>query len=179
MGCETPYFAGLGNCQKLLSKVVGIGVTLKGTTWTDATFITAASWKAAIASSTPATRTAYVLPLKVYEKTTDAPGIETSNLGIKDITSNPAPSMVGYIDASACDYQTIHSLTGTKFEVVLFLADGTMVGTRTAAGTIKGFRAILGTRGDLPNADNAQQSYPSKVLFPCSVIPCHYTKCQG
>jgi hypothetical protein len=165
MGCETPYFSGLGNCQKLLSKVVGIGITLKGTTFTDATFISASGWKAAIASSTPATRTAIVLPLKVYEKTTDAPGIETSNLGIKDITSTPPPSMVGYIDASACDYATLHGLTGTKFDVVLFLADGTMVGTRTVAGAIKGFRAILGTRGDLPQADNAQQSYPVYVFF--------------
>ncbi len=165
MGCETPYFSGLGNCQKLLSKVVGIGITLKGTTWTDATFIDAASWKTAVSSYTPASRTTIVLPLKVYEKTTDAPGIETSNLAIKDITSNPPPSMVGYIDGSACDYATLHGLAGIKFDVVLFLADGMIVGTRMAAGTIKGFRAIIGTRGDLPNADNAQSSYPVYIFF--------------
>jgi len=165
MNGETPYFSGLGNFQKLLSKVVGVGITLKGTTFTDATFISSATWKTGICSSTAASRNTIVLPLKVYEKTSDEPGVDTSNLGIKDKTSENPPSMVGYIDAHALDYQALHGLAGTKFDVVLFLSDGTQVATRKADGNIKGFRAVLETRGDLPLADSLQNSYPVYLFF--------------
>jgi hypothetical protein len=165
MSCETPYFSGLGNCQKLLAKVAGVGITLKGTTFTDATFIAEATWKAGISTSTAANRNTIIFPLKVYEKTTDDPQVDTSNLGIKDVTNKPAPSMVGYLDCGPSDYKAIHDLAGTKFDVVLFLADGTQVGTRKSDGSIKGFRAKLETRADLPLADGAQNSYPLYLFF--------------
>ena len=168
MSCETPYFSGLGNCQKLLSKVKGIGITLKGTTFTDATFIADATWKAGISSSTPANRNAIILPLRVYTPTSPEPAMETSNLGIMDKTSDPAPSMVAYLLSGPMDYKALHALAGTKFDVVLFLEDDTQVGTRKADNAIKGFTAVIATRGGLPLADNVQQSYPVYVFFSSS-----------
>lgn len=165
MGCETPYFSGLGTCQALLPKVVAVGITLKGTTFTDATFVTESTWKAGISTSTAANRNTIIVPLRVYEKTSDEPEITTSNLGIKDKTNEPAPSMVGYAYAGIMDYVYMHVLAGNKFDVVLFLQDGSQVACRKSDNAIKGFRAMIETRADLPMADNAQNSYPLYFFF--------------
>lgn len=165
MGCETPYFAGLGDCHALLSKVIGSGITLKGTTFTDATFIADATWKANIASSTPANRNTLVLQHLDYERTTDAATIETSNLGRKTQGVSAPPSMAASLDMGAYDYQTLFGLMGSKFDIVLFLADGKRMGTRKANGTIKGFRAEIAVRGDLPPADSSQKSFPVNFFF--------------
>lgn len=165
MGCETPYFSGLGNCQKLLSKVVGVGITIKGTTFTDATFVSEATWKTGISSSTPASRNTIILPLRVYANNSPEPEMATSNLGIMDKTNEPAPAMIGYLLCGPNDYKDLHALAGTKFDVVLFLEDGTQMATRKSDNSIKGFTALIETRANLPLADNAQQSYPLYVFF--------------
>ena len=165
MKCTTPYFAGLADCQKLMQKVVGIGLTKKGTTWTSATFVTPASWNVAIASVTTASRTATVLPFTNYERTTDDATVNTTNLGYKDKDSDPAPSMNGWLDISYCDYKTMFDLEGTAFDAVLFLQDGTQFATQQSDGAIKGFRCKISVRKDLPPSDNSQSSYPVSINF--------------
>lgn len=165
MGCETPYFSGLGDCHALLSKVMGSGITNKGTTFTDATFIADATWKTNIASSTPASRNTIVLQHLDYERTSEAAVVETSNLGRKTQGVSAPPSMSASLDMGAYDYQTLFSLMGSKFDIVLFLADGKRMGTRKADGTIKGFRAEIAVRGDLPPADSSQKSFPVNIFF--------------
>jgi len=165
MKCATPYFSGLADCQKLMQKVVGIGLTLKGTTFTKATFITEATWNVGIASKTTASRNATVFPFTNYERTTDDATINTTNLGYKDKDSDPAPSMTGWLDISYCDYKTLFSLEGTAFDAVLFLQDGTQFGSLKSDGTIKGFRCKINVRKDLPPSDNSQSSYPVLINF--------------
>lgn len=167
MSCKSVIFSGKADCQKLLSKVKGIGLTEKGTTFTDATFISSSTWKTNIADDEPlqANINTLVWGLKAYEKTTDEPEIQTSNLGIKDKTSDPAPSGTFYINATFCDYKTLHRLEGQLFDVVLFLQDGTQLGTRTTGGSLRGFRAVLYTKKDAPESDNAQNSYPVYLFF--------------
>lgn len=163
--CAIAYPAGLGDCKAFLSKVQGIAITPKGTTFTEATFVTASTWATAVQSSTPASRTTTLLPFIAYEPTSDAIAIETSNLGRKVVGSKPAPSMIGYLDGSNCDYQTLLSYENTKFDVVLFLQDEKQMGCRTSAGTIKGFRATLSIMNGLPKADNMHQSFPVYLFF--------------
>ena len=164
MNC-TPYFAGLADCQSLLKKVKGVMVTEKGTTYTFATFVTESVLHLGIADATTANRNASVFPFLNYERTTDDPSIQTSNLGIKDKDLDPPPSMQGWLDASFCDYKTLHSLEGLALDIVLFTTDGKQIGTVKSDGSVKGFRAKISTRKDLPPSDNAQASYPVDILF--------------
>lgn len=163
--CATPYPAGLGTCKSFLSKVQGIAITPKGTTFTDATFALASTWATAVNSSTPASRTTELLPFIAFENTSDAIAIETSNLGRKIVGSKPAPSMVGYLDGSFCDYKTLLSYENNSVDIVLFLQDEKQMATRSSDGTIKGFRAKIAIMNGLPKADNAHQSFPVYIFF--------------
>ena len=165
MKCSDPYFAGLADCQKLMQKVIGIALTEKGTTFTKATFIAEATWNANIASVTTATRNTTVLPFTNYERTTSDATVNETNLGFKDKDTDPAPSMVGWLDISYCDYKTLFSLEGTAFDVVLFLQDNTQFASQKSDLTIKGFRAKINVRKDLPPSDNSQSSYPVEINF--------------
>jgi len=165
MKCETTYFSGAADCSKLLSRVVGIKVVKKGNTFTDSTFVSFATEKQSIASSTLAERIAMVYPLKNYERTTDDPEVQTSNLGNKDQTQDNPPSMAGWLKMSAEDYKLLHDLEGTDFDIELWLANGTKVGTKKSNGAIRGFRGQIATRKDLPPSDNAQSSYPVNIYF--------------
>jgi len=165
MKCTTPYFAGLGDCQKLMQKVIGIGLLEKGTTFTKTTFISETAWNVGISSVTAASRNATVLPFTNYERTTSDATINETNLGYKDKDSDPAPSLQGWLDISYCDYKTLFDLEGTAFEAVLFLQDNTQFGTRKSDGTVKGFRCKLNFRKDLPPSDNNQSSYPVEIHF--------------
>lgn len=162
--CATPYPAGLGTCKAFLSKVEGIAITPKGTTFTDATFALNTTWKTAVSSSTPASRTTELLPFIAFDNTSDAINIETSNLARKIVGYKPAPSMIGYLDGSFCDYQTLLSYEGQKLDIVLFLQDGKMMGTRVGSA-IKGFRATIAIANSIPKADNSHQSFPVYIFF--------------
>lgn len=164
MNC-TPVYAGLADCGRLLKKVNGVMITDKGTEYTDTTFVTESVIKLGIASLTTALRNATVLPFINYERTTDDPSIQTSNLGIKDKDLDPAPSMQGWLDMSLCDYKTIHELEGIWFDVVLFTTDGLQFGTKKSDGAVKGFRCKIATRKDLPPSDNSQSSFPVDFYF--------------
>ena len=91
--CKLAYYSGLADCKALLNKVVGIGIIDKGTTFTRATFVTESVWKTNIASATTASRVSTVLEVLDVTRTTDDPTIETSALGKKRKTLNPAPSL--------------------------------------------------------------------------------------
>lgn len=165
MSCQTPYFSGLGACNALLGKVKGVAITLKGTTFTDATIISDATWKTGIASATPASRNAIILPLRVYENKSPEAEMTTSNLGKMDKTNDPPPAASLYLDTGAYDHKYLHSLAGQKFDVVLFLEGGLVMATRKANNAVKGFRATLETRAGLPLSDNTQQSYKIDLYF--------------
>ena len=152
MSCQTAYYSGLADCAKQLGRVVGFMLTDRGVTFTQATFETKSTHKTNIADTTLASRVATVFPLLQYDKTTDEREIQTSNLGIKTKTLDPAPSMTGYIDASLCDYKTVHSLENKWFEVILFTEDGNQLGTIDDDGNVRGFRAKLFTKRDLPRS---------------------------
>ena len=162
--CATPYPAGLGTCKAFLSKVEGIAITPKGTTFTDATFALNTTWKTAVSSSTPASRTTTLLEWIATENTSDAVAITTTNLGKKVVESKPAPSMTGFLNGSLCDYQTLLSYEGTKFDIVLFLQDGKQLGTRTGYATIKGFRATIAVNPSIP-VDESTKSFPVYIFF--------------
>lgn len=164
MNC-TPVFAGLADCQSLLKKVNGVMPTVKGTVYTRTTFITESVIKLGIASVTTANRNATVFPFLNYERTSDDPTIQTSNLGVKDKDLDPPPSMQGWLDASFCDYKTLQSLEGLVMDIVLFTTDGKQIGSLKADGNIKGFKAKISLRKDLPPSDNAQGSYPVDIFF--------------
>ena len=163
--CKTPFYSGLADCKALWKRVVGVAIMDKGTTFTRATFIAPGTWHTAIASATLATRTTTVLPFLNYENTSDEPGIQTSNLGIKRKDLDPAPSMQGWLDISPCDYKTLFRLEGISFEIVLFLQGGLQFGTISSLGVIKGLRGTVSLRRGLPPSDNAMTSYPVDIFF--------------
>jgi hypothetical protein len=162
--CATPYPAGLGACKAFLSKVDGIAITPKGTTFTDATFILNTTWKTAVSSSTPASRTTELLEFIATENTSEAVSITTTNLGKKVVESKPTPSLTGYLNGSLCDYQTILAYEGQKVDIVLFLQDGKQMGTRTGYSTIKGFRATIAVNPSIP-VDESSKSFPVYIFF--------------
>ena len=163
--CKTPFYSGLADCKALWSKVVGIGIMDKGTTFTRATFVAPGTWHTAIASATEANRTTMILPVLNYENTSDDPSIQTSNLGVKRKDLDPPPSMQVWLDISPCDYKTLFAHEGIAFEVVLFLQGKKQLGTLTSAGAVKGFRATISLRRNAPPSDNAMSSYPVDIFF--------------
>ena len=164
MNCEDAVFSGWGTCAALMEKMNGGSLQEKGVIWTDTTIIDAATWHGLIAALTEATRTALMTPINAFENTTDDVEITTSALGKKSITGKPIPSGVLYLDASICDYKTIHALQDTWFEFMPFFQDGTFWGTRKSDGTIKGFRCKIGTKAGLPPEDKSQ-SFPVYLFF--------------
>jgi len=165
MICNTPYFAGLADCKALWKRVVGFAITEKGTTFTRTTFTTEGTWHTAISAIALASRTTVVLPLLNYENTTDDASIQTGNLGAKRKDLDPPPSMQAWLDLSPCDYKTLFSLEGTSFDVVLFLQGGIQMGSLKSDGNIKGFRATISLRRNLPPSDNAMSSFPVDIFF--------------
>ena len=163
--CKTPFYSGLADCKALWKKVVGIGIMDKGVTFTRATFVAPGTWRTAIASATEATRTTMILPFLNFENTTDDPSVQTSNLGVKRKDLDPPPSMQGWLDLSPCDYKTLFGLEGIAFEVVLFLQGKQQVGSLKSDGNIKGFRATISLRRNLPPSDNALGSFPVDIFF--------------
>jgi len=166
MDCQTGYFSGLSDVICKLGKINGFMLTDKGTTFTDATFITESTHHLGIASATTANRDSMVFPVLNYENTTDDVTIQTSNLNLKDVDGKVVPSALFYIDVSACDYQTLKGLEGRLFDVVLFTDEGKQIGTRTSTlSTVKGFRAKIAFKYGLPPSDNGQLQYAVHMFF--------------
>lgn len=163
MFCEA-YFNGWGECARLMEKMNGSALNQKGVTWTDTTAIDSTTWRGKIAALVEADRTALMLPIHGFENTTDDVEIVTSPLGKKSVASKPIPSGIVYLDASICDYKTLHDLEDTWFEFIPFFQDGTFWMTRKSDGTLKGFRCKVATKAGLPPEDKTQ-SFPVYLMF--------------
>lgn len=163
--CPTGYFAGLSDVVCKLGKINGFMLTDKGTTFTDTTFIAEATHHVGIASMTDASRNSMVYPVLNFENTTDDITIQTSNLNLKDKDGSPVPSALVFIDVSACDYQTLQGLEGKYFDIILFTDEGKQLGTRKGIDSIKGFRAKIALKYDLPPSDNGQLQFAVYLFF--------------
>jgi len=164
MSCENAYFGGWGSCAALLENMNGAALQKKGNTFTDATALSTATWRVAIADVLSTVRDTLALPILSFENTTDDVEILTSPLGKKSIGNKPIPSGVVYLDASLCDYKQLHSLEDTWFEFVPFFQGNTYWLSRKSDGTLKGFRCKLGTKAGLPPEDK-NQSFPMYIFF--------------
>jgi hypothetical protein len=164
MSCKNAYFAGWGDCQALLKKTAGIVLQKKGETWTDATIITAATWKTEIADDSSAVRSALPFSIINFENTTDDIEIITAPLGKKFKGSEPIPSGMVMIECGVDDYNWIHAHDGKEYEYFPFFQGGSFWATRNAAGALKGFRVTVATKAGLPPEDKLA-SYPLYLFF--------------
>jgi len=159
-------FAGRSDFNSLMSEVIGVSLIKKGSTFTDATFIQSANWHTKIADLSAGM---VALPLSIkrgFENTTPEVTFETAtSTGFTEQTTQPVPSLKGYVDGSYCDYKQLMALNGHSFNVVLHLKDGSLFATRDDALVVKGFRATINTYFGLPLAENRMQSYPIWINF--------------
>lgn len=164
MNCKNAYFSGWGECAKLMEKMNGGSLQNKGVSWTDTTAVSSSTWHGLIAALTEAARTVLMTPINAFENTTEDVEIITTQLGKGSIVGKPIPKGIIYLDASICDYKTLHALEGTWFEFAPFFQDGSMWMTRNSSGALKGFRCKIGTKAGLPPEDKSQ-SYPMYLFF--------------
>jgi len=163
--CSAYNYQGLAaECQAMFRRVKAIEITDKGISNTVAQFPTLAAHKTIVAADGAVTGILIDFS-RGYEKTTDEPEVTTSNLGFKEKTFDPPPSLTGYANISMCDYKTFFDADGKEFDVRLYLNDGKWMGTMQSDGTVKGFRATLMVAYDLPPSDNAQQSFKFMIYF--------------
>ena len=159
-------FAGRSDFNSLMSEVIGVSLIKKGNTFTDATFIQSANWHTKIADLSAGM---VALPLSIkrgFENTTPEVAFETAtSTGFQEQTTQPVPSLKGYVDGSYCDYKQLMALNGHSFEVVLHLKDGTIFATRNDALVVRGFKATVNTYFGIPLAENRMQSYPLWINF--------------
>lgn len=164
MNCTNATFGGYGECKKLMEKMNGSLIQDKGITWTDASIITEATWKLAIASKTESERSVKPISINAFENTTDDIEILTTALGKKSVGGKPIPSGILFGDMSLCDYKDFHLLQGISFEHFPTFQDGSFWATRKSNGSLKGFRMHLATKAGLPPEDKSQ-SYPIYIFY--------------
>ena len=164
MSCQDAYFTGWSQCKGLMEKMEGAVINEKGTSFTEATTALLATWQANIAAATEAGRVSNPFPIMSFENTTDDISIATTSLGKSYKDGNPIPKGVLYLDASVCDYNTLHSLEGITFQMTPFFQGGTHWQTKKSDGTLEGFTVRLATKAGLPPEDK-QQSYPVYLFF--------------
>ena len=116
MLCKTYNYQGLSpDCQLFLRKVKSVLMTNVGVTSTAAEFIDLDANKLIVAAAAGATGIVIDFS-RGYERTTDDPEITTSNLGLKEKTFDPLPSLTGMAKLSACDYKTLFAADGQTFD---------------------------------------------------------------
>lgn len=165
MSCKTGYINGWGDCQSKMKEMIGAGLQYSGaSSWTEATAVDSTAWHAVIAAISSATRDMLMLPVDSFVNTTDEAEILTSTLGKKSKGKDPIPSGVIYLDASICDYKTLTTLNGRKFDFIPFFEDDQMWMTEKTDGTYKGFSCTIDTNMGLPPEDKTQ-SYPVYLFF--------------
>jgi len=162
--CQDAYFGGWSNCSKLLQDMIGAAIQVKGNVWTDAQTLDATVWRTAIADDDPAVRDTLLFKVLSFSNTTDEIGILTSASNRKFPDGKPIPSGIMYIDANICDYQQLHGLNGTQYEMIPSFKDNTQWRTRKTDGNLKGLRCRIETvAGFTP--DDKLNSYPVHVFF--------------
>jgi hypothetical protein len=162
--CKAFSYQGLAACQAMLGKVKGLLITTSGATATKANLINLTANRVIVSSASG--MTGMLLDIsRGYERTSADPEINTSNLGLAEKTMNSLPSLRGFLNVSMCDYKTMIDLDGLEFDVRLLTNNNLWMVTEQSAGTVKGFRAKLVVRWDLPVSDNGQTNYPIDVYF--------------
>jgi hypothetical protein len=102
---------------------------------------TLSTWKAKVQ-----TDLSVYAPLGVndYDPTTDDPNIVTHGSTRKTVTNNPIPSGVFYLASNFCDYKDVQdAFRGGFFRMFLVDSNGSLYGTRTDVGVVKGFLVEL------------------------------------
>lgn len=158
-------FAGRSSFNSLMAQVIGISLVKSGNAFTRLTFISSSEWQTLIALVDAMN----ALPLSIkrgFENTTSEVAMEESNVGFKEQTNLPIPSLKGYVDGNYCDYRNLNKLNGQEFEVVLHLKDGMQLGTQEVGSTaVEGLKATVHFYFGLPLAENRMQSYPIWINF--------------
>jgi len=165
MGCKPVVWTGLDSCEKLWDKVAALIATDIGTVFTDAEFISETKLHEILAAIATGMSGNVLDIRRGYENNTADPVVEESNLGISEITDNPLPQLVGYLQVSLAEQQALLQIDAQSFDFPLQLKDGTRIGTMKSDGTIKGLRGKIYIRRNLPMADTKQQSYKIFVFF--------------
>lgn len=161
--CGSLLATGLSSCNSRIQNIAGLVISQKGTTYTSAELATTAKLKTNLSAS--AGIIAMYLPLSGFNSTTEAPKIETSNLGTKDIFDNQVPSAEAFLDRSFNDYKHLWESNNSIVDVELFTKDGYRVMTSSTTGVYKGFRAKIYCPPGLPKTDNAQEAHPIYIFF--------------
>lgn len=165
MSCNNlAYFAGWGDCKKLLQKSSGGVLQAKGATWTRATIISASSWHTVIADDDSSVRNALPFSLLNSANTTDEMEILTSGLGHKFKGSDPVPSIKIDLKIGFGDYQWMHNIDGVEYEYFPFFQGNTGWATEKADGNLKGFRCSVATMAGMPPEDRLT-SFPLYIFF--------------
>jgi hypothetical protein len=163
MNCEPFYYSGLSDCNELFKDVIGIGIYDKATAISaPQTLATHTAIIAGIAS-----QTGMFVPLTngSYQNNTAEPDRNTNQLGISRKVSDPLPMLVGFIDRSYCDYQTLNGIDGKEKDVILFLKSGKVWHSKNSSGGYIGFRANISKRHNAPLADNSVEGMPIYIDF--------------
>lgn len=159
-------FAGRSSFNSLMAQVIGVSLIKEGNPFTKQSFIAPSAWETLISAIATGMN---AMPLSItrgFENTTPEVSLEESNLGKKEQTTLPIPSMKGYLNGSYCDYKTLNALNGQEFEVVLHLQDGDQFATSGVGVTaIEGLKATVHFYFGLPLAENRMQSYPIWISF--------------
>jgi len=162
---KVAVFAGRSGVDRLLASVTAMALIKKGNTFTDATFVSGTSWKTLLAAEAGAE--ALVLTFKRgIEITTPERTRDTSNLGFTETTRVGLPAYTAYLDGGVCDYETLAAFNSGEYDIVLFLEDGRIMGTRNLSLASKGFRGKIEVdTAKLPMVEDRQKSYPIWVDF--------------
>lgn len=161
--CGSIVASGLGNCKAYLKRFKAGVVSTRGTTFTAAELATTTKLKTLL--SADAGITALYLPFKNYTRNTDAPDIQTSPLGLKDVYDDRIPSGLAHLDIGFSDYKTLWGMNNTLVDLILITNDGKLAMTPTGSGGFKGFRCKVYSEKDFSNFDNYQESAPLHIFF--------------
>ena len=103
-----------------------------------------------------------------YERTSDEPTINTTQVGRKTMTRKPAPSGLFYLRANISDYNEImRAFKNATKRVWFVLADGTFIGYRDPnADKVWGFKAeVNAATGGVPLPDAIENAFPLWINF--------------
>ena len=164
MGCSTFYPSGLGACKAFREKVIGTLIVEKGNAMSVANSKLLASWTTLFADKTAGVKAIYVPFTRGYQNNTAEPTITASNLGYSEKTFDSPPLIKGMGTMSYADYKTFFGADTKEFDFFLVLRDGSLEGTLTSTGTIKGYRGTMFVTYNAP-IDNVQEAFPFTISF--------------
>jgi hypothetical protein len=163
---KVAVFAGRSGVDRLIASVTAMALIKKGNTFTDASFVSSTGWHGIIAPGLIDPKAIILSFKRGIEITTPERTRDTSNLGFTETTRIGLPAYTAYLDGGLCDYETLAALNSGEYDIVLFLEDGRIMGTRNSALVTKGFRGKIEVDvAKLPMVEDRQKSYPIWVDF--------------